>query len=132
MHELPVTQNLLDLALEHAQRAGGGRITALDLVIGDLSGIVDDSVRFYWEFIAADTPAAGSELRFRRVALELHCRSCARAFTPEGEDYRCPGCGGGDVTVISGREFYLESIDLQQDGAEPRGDGPRAREESDG
>jgi hydrogenase nickel incorporation protein HypA/HybF len=132
MHELPVTQNLLDLALEHAQRAGGGRITALDLVIGDLSGIVDDSVRFYWAFIAADTPAAGSELRFRRVALELHCRSCAQTFTPAGEDFRCPGCGDGDVSVISGREFYLESIDLEQDGVEQQGAGPRTGEESDG
>jgi hydrogenase nickel incorporation protein HypA/HybF len=116
MHELPVTQSLLDLALEHAEKAGGGRITALDLVIGDLSGIVDESVKFYWEIIAEGTPAAGAELRFRRVAMELACGACGTTFAPSGEDYRCARCGSLDVTVVSGREFLLESIYLETDG----------------
>ena len=115
MHELPVTQSLLDLALEHAAKAGGGLITALDLVIGDLSGVVDESIRFYWEIIAEGTPAAGAELRFRRVALELACGACGVTFAPSGEDYRCTKCGSPDVGVITGREFFLESIDLEPD-----------------
>ena len=115
MHELPVTQSLLDLALEHAEKAGGGLITALDLVIGDLSGVVDESIRFYWEIIAEGTPAAGAELRFRRVALELACGACGVTFAPSGEDYRCTKCGSPDVGVITGREFFLESIDLEPD-----------------
>ena len=42
MHELPVTQAILDTAVAAAQQAGGQRILAIDLVIGELSGIVDE------------------------------------------------------------------------------------------
>lgn len=113
MHELPITQSLLDLALEHAEGAGGGRITSLNLVIGQLSGVVPDSVQFYWDFISRDTPAEGAVLNIRRVAVALECRACERTFSPSGEDFRCPWCRGADVQVSSGDEFYLESLDLE-------------------
>ena len=35
-------------------------MTAIDLVVGELSSIVDDSVQFYWDLIAEDTAAAGN------------------------------------------------------------------------
>lgn len=47
MHELPFVQNLLRIALEHAEKAGAKRILALRLVIGQMSTIVDDAVQFY-------------------------------------------------------------------------------------
>ena len=113
MHELPITQGLLELALEHASRAGGGRITGLYLTIGELSGVVDDSVQFYWDIISADTPAEGAELHFERIRLELECRDCERSFSPATESYRCPRCDGVNVQVNTGSEFFLEAIDLE-------------------
>ena len=62
MHELGVTQSLLDLAVRHAQQAGAARVTQLNVVIGQMANIVDDSVQFYWEIIAQDTIAAGAVL----------------------------------------------------------------------
>ena len=47
MHELPVTESILEIALRHAQEAGARRITDLYLIIGQLSTIVDDSIQFY-------------------------------------------------------------------------------------
>ena len=57
MHELSVTESLLEIALRHAQQAGATRVTGLHLVIGQLSSIVDDSVQFYWDFVSKDTIA---------------------------------------------------------------------------
>ena len=114
MHELAITQSLLDLVLEHAARAGGGRVSGVHVVSGEASGIVDDSVRFYWDAVSEDTAAAGATLHFRRVPLVFECLACGSHFVPAGASFDCAGCGGSRVRVVSGREFRLEAIDLEE------------------
>jgi hydrogenase nickel incorporation protein HypA/HybF len=113
MHELAITQGILEVVLEAADREGGGRVTAIDLVVGELSSIVDDSVQFYWDLIAEDTAAAGAALRFRRVPLQFACRGCRALFEPPGDRFDCPHCGHGDVHVAGGAELRIESFELE-------------------
>ncbi|HIQ06566.1 MAG TPA: hydrogenase maturation nickel metallochaperone HypA [Anaerolineae bacterium] len=113
MHELPVTEALLSLALEHAQKAGAKRIVALHLVIGDLASIVDDSVQFYWDIISQGTMAEGATLDFQRVSAVLRCRDCGHEFRPDGTKLPCPQCGSINIAVVSGDEFRLDSIDVE-------------------
>lgn len=112
MHELTVTQSILEIAVRHGEQAGAERITRLSLVIGDLSSIVDDSVQFYWDLIAAGTIAEGAELAFNRVPASLRCAACGCEFPLNHERYACPQCGSEQVTVEGGQEFYLDSIDV--------------------
>ena len=112
MHELAITEEILRIAVEHAERASAERITDINLVIGELSSVVDDSVQFYFDFASPGTVAEGAELHFRRLPVRLRCRGCGHEFEPDGTDWRCPTCQtmGGDV--VTGREFYLESIEV--------------------
>ena len=59
MHELAVTESILNIAVQHASQAGAVRVTDLNLVIGQLSSIFDDSVQFYWDMISEGTICAG-------------------------------------------------------------------------
>ncbi len=113
MHELSITQGILDLVLDAAEREGGGRVTGIHLVVGELSSIVDDSVQFYWDIIAAETPAAEARLNFRRVPLQFECRDCNALFEPLGDDFACVACGGRNVRVSRGDELRVESFDLE-------------------
>jgi hydrogenase nickel incorporation protein HypA/HybF len=113
MHELSVTQGMLDIVLRHAQQAGAQRITQIHLVIGDLSSIVDDSVQFYFDFISQDTIAEGAQLVFQRTLATFHCRDCGNTFTPNQRDLTCPQCGGTKVEVVAGNEFRVESIEVE-------------------
>ncbi len=113
MHELPVTESLLEIALRHAQEAGARRITNLYLVIGQLASIVDDSVQFYWAILTKDTIADGATLHFRRIPTELRCQDCDHQYRLEQNDFSCPVCASVRVKVVSGEEFYLESIDIE-------------------
>jgi hydrogenase nickel incorporation protein HypA/HybF len=112
MHELPVTQSLLDIALQHAQAAGAERIVSLDLVIGQYASLVDDSIQFYWDMIAEGTLAEGAQLVFHRLPATFECQACHAQYVPLEDDFACPTCGSEQVTLVSGREFYLESIDV--------------------
>src|SRR3954452_15810948 len=94
MHELAVTEGVLEVAIAAARQAGARRIAAIDLVIGDLSGIADESVRLYAGLLGRGTPADGAELRFQRDAATLPCRDCGysgQAKVPLQPV--CPDCG---------------------------------------
>lgn len=113
MHELPITESILEISIRHARQAEARRITDLYLVIGQLASIVDDSVQFYWDIISKDTLAEGAKLHFRRIEVEMRCLDCEVNYKPEAHDMACPSCGGSNVRVVAGEEFFLESIDVE-------------------
>jgi hydrogenase nickel incorporation protein HypA/HybF len=112
MHELPVTQSVLDIALRRAREARAGRITDIYLVLGELSTNVDESVQFYWDILSKGTPAEGAVLHFRRVPAELECRSCKERYHLNGGGLGCPKCGAAGARILAGEEFSLEAIDV--------------------
>lgn len=112
MHELPVTQSILEIALKHANKANAKRITDLYIIMGELSSIVDDSIQFYWDMISENTIAEGAKLHFERVPAEFQCMVCFETFKPNGEDFACPHCGAIGAKVLKGEEFSLAAIDV--------------------
>jgi hydrogenase nickel incorporation protein HypA/HybF len=113
MHELAVTESLLKIAVEHAEKANAERVTDLHIVIGDLASMVDESIQFYWDIIARDTIAERARLNFRRVPAELQCNSCLTTYQPTDKELICPSCHGVGAKIIAGEEFFLESIDVE-------------------
>jgi hydrogenase nickel incorporation protein HypA/HybF len=113
MHELSITQSLLDIALRHAEQANAQRISRLNLVIGELSSVLDESVQFYWDIVSQDTIAQGAELHFERVPGSLRCLGCGHVFPLNGRDYACPMCAGKQAIAAGGDEFRLESIEIE-------------------
>lgn len=113
MHELSVTQSILNIALQHAEKANAKRVTDLHVVLGELSTMVDDSIQFYWDMIAKDTIAEGATLHFRRVPAELQCASCFKKYRPTDGEWICPHCGGVGAKIIAGEELFVEAIDIE-------------------
>jgi hydrogenase nickel incorporation protein HypA/HybF len=118
VHELSVTENLLEITLRHARQANALRVTDINIVVGQLSSIVGDSVQFYWDMISAGTIAEKAVLHFDRREAEMKCLNCGEQFKPQSESFLCPRCNLNQVKVISGNEFYLESI-LVENNSEP-------------
>lgn len=114
MHELAVTENILQIAAREAAQHGAQRITAIYLAVGELTGYMPDSIQFYFDLLSLDTAAAGATLHVRRVPTRARCRNCQGEFSPElGSLWHCPTCGalGGDV--VGGRELLVESIEVE-------------------
>lgn len=113
MHELSVVESLLKITLEHAEKAQARRVLALNLIIGQMSSIVDDSVQFYWDILSKDTIAEGAKLCFQRIPAVYRCWDCEYEYQLDGEHLACPQCGSVRVQLISGNEFRLDSIDIE-------------------
>jgi hydrogenase nickel incorporation protein HypA/HybF len=115
MHELPATQGILTVALDAAREAGAERISLIDVVIGELTSMVDDSVQFYFDVLSRSTAAEGATLRVRRVPAQAVCVDCAASY-PVVPPLRatCDSCGSLALSVSGGREFFIESIEVDE------------------
>ncbi|MDP2917589.1 MAG: hydrogenase maturation nickel metallochaperone HypA [Dehalococcoidia bacterium] len=111
MHELTITQNILNVALEHARGAGAKKVGRINLVIGEMTGIVSESVQFYFNFIKEGTLAEEASLFFNIVPARFRCRACGTPFELK-TDTSCPHCKASDMEVLSGRELFVESIEV--------------------
>lgn len=113
MHEYAVTQSMLKIALDEAKRVDASKILEIRLVIGDLSTILDDSVQMYFDIMSEGTPAQGAKLVFKRVPAEFKCRECGEVFVKPPKGFDCPKCGGLGMPTERGREFYIESLEIE-------------------
>ena len=113
MHEYSITESILSLALEKAREAKAEKIMQINLVIGNLSGIVADCVQFYFEHISKDTLADGASLSFEIKPASVRCHKCNNVFTPKDSDWSCPECHEIGMDIISGRECYMENIEVE-------------------
>ncbi len=112
MHELSLMDNVLEIAVRHAQEQSATRIHAITLRIGDMSGVSIDALTFAFDVLAQDTMAADAELIVERVAARCKCAECGHEFDTEYPMATCPQCGAGRATLIQGREIELASMEV--------------------
>ena len=114
MHELSLSQAVLDTALRHA---GGRPVTAVTVRVGALRQVVPDSLEFYFELVSRDTPCEGATLETVPVPAVLRCTGCSLEWTLERPVFACPACAGRDVEVVAGNELEVESIVVEEEEA---------------
>jgi hydrogenase nickel incorporation protein HypA/HybF len=113
MHELAITQSMLNLVLEQAEKAEAKKVGRISLVIGEMTGVVSECVQFYFDFLSKGTPADGATLSFSRVPTQARCRGCGKLFELMEFDWTCPHCRGNNIEIVAGKELFVESIEVE-------------------
>jgi hydrogenase nickel incorporation protein HypA/HybF len=113
MHELSIALSILDVAAEEAERHGG-RVTAVHLRLGPLSGVVKDALVSAYELAREDTPLARADLVVEEVPVVAYCPACA-AEQPLAAvlDLCCPACGAPTPKIVRGRELEVIALELE-------------------
>ena len=112
MHELSLSSAILETALRHAD---GRKVNSVEMTIGALRQVVKSSLEFYFEIVSRDTVCEGARLEVTEIEARVKCNDCdAAPWTLDQPIFRCPACGGSDVEVLSGTEFLVESIDVEE------------------
>ena len=113
MHELSIALSILDLAAEEAERHGG-RVTAVHLKLGALSGVVKEALRSAYELAREGTPLARAELVVAETPLVVWCPACAAERTlASPQALCCPACGTPTPDVVSGRELEVVALEIE-------------------
>ncbi len=113
MHEYPITQQIIKIASKHCEESGGAKVSKINLVIGDYSGYVGSSVQMYFDIIAEGTICEGAEVSIRHIKPKLRCADCGALFEKQLLSFTCPECGGQGGPTDIGKEFYIESIEIE-------------------
>ena len=90
MHELSLSSAIVNTATKHAE---GRRVVVVNLRVGRLRQVIPDTLEFYFEFVARDTPCDGATLVQEVIDARLRCIECDREWEIEIPAFRCPGAG---------------------------------------
>jgi len=116
MHEMGIAQQLVAIALDAIpDDINNPRVEKLNLRIGKLAAVVEHSLSFCLEIITKDTPLEGAQLVIEQVPVCLRCETCKHQWQTDTPAFGCPACRNGQVTLISGREIEISSIELADD-----------------
>lgn len=115
MHELAVTEEIVKIALEYAERNNAQKVIRINLRIGEMSHLVEDMLIRVFHHLTRGTIMEGAKVFIERSAIILRCGDCDMSYTAEIQEIvnsACPVCGGTNFTIVSGREFYIDTIEV--------------------
>jgi hydrogenase nickel incorporation protein HypA/HybF len=112
MHELSLCGSIYEIA----DRAAAGRpVAVIHLQVGRLRQVVPETLSYCWNLVSDQTELAGSVLDVDSVPASLRCLDCDAASALNDELLLCcRQCGGFHVSVTTGEEFMLTSLELAQ------------------
>ncbi|HEV2637160.1 MAG TPA: hydrogenase maturation nickel metallochaperone HypA [Actinocrinis sp.] len=112
MHEMSIALAVVDQVQERARAEGVAIVRSVRLQVGELAGVVPDSLAFCFELACAGTVLEGADLVTQTVPGRAWCEPCAGEW-PVGmpPDLGCPRCGGPAAGLLCGRE--LQIVDVQ-------------------
>ncbi|MGO8690436.1 MAG: hydrogenase maturation nickel metallochaperone HypA [Thermoguttaceae bacterium] len=115
MHELAIVEALIDQVRREVRRAGQtGRVTRLELAVGQLSGVHCDSLRFAFELLSPGTVVEGAKVAIQQPRAVCCCQDCGAREEIDELVVECPRCQSPRITIEEGRQLLLQSIELEE------------------
>lgn len=108
MHELSITRSVVAICSEQAH---GARVQRVTLVIGQLSGVMADSVHFCFDACTRGTPLEGASLQIVETPGRARCRACGNEIELAQLAGRC-ACGSTGLVVLAGEELKVRDMEV--------------------
>jgi hydrogenase nickel incorporation protein HypA/HybF len=113
MHELSIALSILELVEEEAGRHPG-RVTAVHVKLGPLSGVVKEALVSAYNLARDNTPLEQTELIVEEVPIVAYCTGCAAARTLACvQELCCPVCGALTPEIVTGRELEVVALEME-------------------
>lgn len=112
MHELGLTMKILSIVTGALENQNAGRIERIKIKVGAFSGVVPELIEDCFGPASAGTPAEGASLCFEKVPVTVSCSDCGKTGEIKEHEFTCPYCGSDHIRIVTGREFYIESIEV--------------------
>lgn len=112
MHELSIAEDIFEMVSQNVPIDELQYVRNVKVKIGEMSGLVADSLEFCYQAITSETKLKDSKLLIEHIPFVVSCNSCKNNFTNKTGIRICPTCSGLDTTVISGLELEVTEIEL--------------------
>lgn len=108
MHELAITQQIVETCCEAAGEAPVARVT---VEIGSLCGVLPDALRFCFDVCAQGTSLEGATLEIVTIAAQARCRDCG-AQLPAIDWLALCDCGSANLERHGGDALRIMTLEL--------------------
>jgi hydrogenase nickel incorporation protein HypA/HybF len=113
VHELSIAQSLVESIRAELFARGNPRLTRAGVVVGELSGVQPDALKFSFDVIVQGTELEQAALDIEFVPLKYRCRVCSHEFAVVAYEIGCPSCGSLETTAVGGDELRLSYLELE-------------------
>ena len=108
MHELAITESLVAAV---AGNVGDSRVESVTVIVGRLSGVVADSLHFYFDLCTEGTVLEGAKLEIVDVPAHARCRECNSEIELLDMIALCD-CGSADLEILDGQDLRIKQVEV--------------------
>lgn len=115
MREQQSTKAVFNKAIQHVQSSNATRVGDVYLALGELAELDQMLIQNCWDELSKGTSLEHAKLHFRLITGQAQCMACFKKYHPENGVICCPNCGSFGAKILSGEEFYFESIETNDE-----------------
>lgn len=116
MHELGIANSILEAVRTEVARVPGRYATKVSVRIGEMTAVDPDALHFSFDVLTRNTDLAGLQLEIEFCPRRHRCDECGKEFTVRDYDIQCPQCGSLRTKFVSGDEFALGYLEVEEYG----------------
>jgi len=113
MHEMGIALQIIDIVKASIPNDMKDQpVKSVNLSIGKFSAVIPDSLRFCFQIAVKDTVIENEELHITEQPVVIQCKACQKNQVLTEPIFICNFCKSSDVTMISGNELDIVSIEM--------------------
>jgi len=112
MHEMSIAQNILEIIQDHIHEEDAPNVRSIKIRIGELAGVVHDSLTFCFSTMVSGTPLQKATLDIVTIPVTAHCNACGKENRLEYGVFVCSLCNSFDIRIMTGSELNVVEIEL--------------------
>jgi hydrogenase nickel incorporation protein HypA/HybF len=105
----------MQLVLAEAEKAHARKVLKVSLKVGELTGVIPDSLSFCFELLSKSTIAENARITIEKVPIRGYCSKCKGDFVITNNHYRCNTCGNINIDLTSGRELQIDHLEIEDE-----------------
>jgi len=113
MHEYAITESIVRITEEELLKSKAKKVLEIKLVVGELTGLVPECIQSYFDIISKGTTVYGAILKIEKKSVNVKCNDCGFESPMDLSKDNCSSCGSSNLKLIGGREYYIESMEVE-------------------
>lgn len=115
MHEMSMAISIIEIAISEAEKAQARTINEIEVEVGELAGVMLESLSFCLEAAARSTMAETATFALIPAPGIGYCLACRQEVKINEFPAQCNDCGGFGVKITAGTELKIRSISINED-----------------
>ena len=116
MHELAVTQSLIEAIISECEKNKIKQPTKIIVDLGYFTSYAKESILMYYEIISKEfSKLNNTTLEINEIPGKIKCNQCKKnSIIKDAYMMFCTHCHSSDIKIIQGKEFIIKKIMMEE------------------